>query len=52
MRRLALLPDMSRRANVQELMEDPACDEARLIRTVASFRAVNRLAARYRTGTT
>jgi len=32
-----------------ELMDDPACDEAMLIRTLDQFRSINRLVSRYRT---
>lgn len=32
-----------------ELMDDPACDEVLLLRTVDQFRSINRLVGRYRT---
>ncbi|WP_372846001.1 methyltransferase domain-containing protein [Pontiella sp.] len=44
-----MLPDLSSRATVRELMDEPDCDEARLLRTVRQFSAINRLVGRYRT---
>ncbi len=44
----ALFPDLSRRVNVAELMDDPECSEQRLLRTVRSFALLNRLVSRYR----
>jgi len=43
-----LFPDLSRRVDIPELMDDPACSEERLIRTVRRFALLNRLVARYR----
>lgn len=44
-----MIPDFSRRANIPELMDDPNCDEARLLRTVRQFSSINRGVSRYRT---
>jgi len=44
-----LLPDLSRRALLPELMDDPHCDADRLLRTVRQFALINRLVSRYRT---
>jgi 2-polyprenyl-3-methyl-5-hydroxy-6-metoxy-1,4-benzoquinol methylase len=41
--------DFSRREEMPELMDLPDCDEARLLRTVAQFKWINAVAARYRT---
>jgi len=43
-----MLPDLSQRATVNELMDDPTCNETLLIRTLQQFSSVNRLVARYR----
>ncbi len=40
--------DFSRRWTGVEVMDDPACDTRRLLRTVAQFRVINRLVSRYR----
>lgn len=39
--------DFSRRWGGVEVMDDPACDEAMLLRTLAQFRWINRLVSRY-----
>ncbi|MCF7818965.1 MAG: methyltransferase domain-containing protein [Kiritimatiellales bacterium] len=44
-----MLPDFSRRAAMDELMDAPDCDETRLLRTVRQFASINRQVARYRT---
>lgn len=44
----APFPDLSRRADVPERMDDPVCDEQELLRTVRRFRLLNRLVTRYR----
>jgi len=43
-----LFPDLSHRANIAELMDDPACSEECLLKTVRSFTLLNRLVSRYR----
>jgi len=40
--------DFSRRWKGEELMDDPSCDEALLLRTIAQFTLMNRLVSRYR----
>ena len=40
--------DFSRRWLGEELMDDPACDEAKLLRTIRQFTTINRLVSRYR----
>jgi len=44
-----MLPDLSVRASIPELMDEPDCDETRLLRTVRQFASINRMVARYRT---
>jgi len=44
-----MLPDLSVRATISELMDEPDCDETRLLRTVRQFASINRKVARYRT---
>jgi len=44
-----MIPNFSRRADIPELMDDPNCDEAKLLRTVRQFESINRLVSRYRT---
>lgn len=44
-----IIPDLSVRSSMDELMDDPACDEAKLLRTVRQFCAINRQVSRYRT---
>lgn len=44
-----MIPDLCTRWNGSELMDDPACDETKLLRTVAQFRTINLLVGRYRT---
>ena len=44
-----MIPDLSSRADIAELMDDPACNEAMLLRTVRQFASINRRVARYRT---
>jgi hypothetical protein len=44
-----MLPDLSVRATLHELMDEPDCDETRLLRTVRQFASINRLVGRYRT---
>lgn len=39
---------MRERARLTEWMDDPACDEAMLLRTIGQFRLLNRVVARYR----
>jgi len=41
--------DFSRRWIGAELMDDPSCDETRLLRTLSQFSVMNRLVSRYRT---
>jgi hypothetical protein len=41
-------PDLTVRAHIRERMDDPGCDETRLLRTVRRFRLLNRLVSRYR----
>jgi len=43
-----LFPNLASRADIPELMDDPSCDEATLLRTVAGFRSLNRWLTRYR----
>jgi hypothetical protein len=50
--RRVLFPNLTRREHVSELMDDPLCDGARLLRTVRRFRPLNRLVARYRSALT
>lgn len=44
-----MLPDLSTRALTSELMDNPNCNEARLLRTLRQFASINRLVSRYRT---
>jgi len=44
-----MIPNFSKRAEIPELMDDPNCDEAKLLRTVGQFASINRLVSRYRT---
>lgn len=44
-----MLPDLSVRSTINELMDEPDCDETRLLRTVRQFASINRQVARYRT---
>jgi hypothetical protein len=44
----SLFPNLSRRAQIPELMDDPACSEERLLKTVRCFTLLNRLVSRYR----
>jgi hypothetical protein len=44
-----MIPDLSIRATIDELMDDPGCDETKLLRTVRQFESINRRVARYRT---
>ena len=44
-----LVPDLTVRASVPELMDDPACSTEQLVRTLRQFSVINRLFARYRT---
>jgi SAM-dependent methyltransferase len=44
-----MLPDFTSRALISELMDNPNCDETRLLRTIRQFASINRLVARYRT---
>jgi len=44
-----MIPDLSTRADLRELMDDPACDEKLLLRTIRQFSSINRLVSRYRT---
>ncbi|MDF7806736.1 methyltransferase domain-containing protein [Pontiellaceae bacterium B12219] len=44
-----ILPNLSARETMDELMDAPDCDETRLLRTVRQFSAINRQVARYRT---
>ncbi len=44
-----MIPDFSKRAEIDELMDNPNCDEAKLLRTVRQFASINRLVSRYRT---
>ncbi len=48
-RRIPVWPDLRSRWNGIELMDDPACSEVVLWRTLAQFERVNRLVSRYRT---
>lgn len=44
-----MCPDFSIRATIDEMMDDPACDETMLLRTVRQFSSINRQVSRYRT---
>jgi 2-polyprenyl-3-methyl-5-hydroxy-6-metoxy-1,4-benzoquinol methylase len=44
-----MIPDFSIRANIAELMDDPACDTTKLLRTIRQFESINRRVARFRT---
>jgi len=44
-----IFPDLSVRATINELMDEPDCDEVKLLRTVRQFTSINRLVSRYRT---
>ncbi len=44
-----MLPNFSDRATINELMDNPNCDEVRLLRTIHQFASINRLVSRYRT---
>ncbi len=44
----ALFPDLSRRSDIAERMDDPKCSAERLLKTVRSFALLNRLVSRYR----
>lgn len=46
------LPDFTRRVLDAELMDDPACDERLLLRTIEQFATINRLVSRYRSSLT
>ena len=48
MKRGGFLPDLRHRADIPEMMDDPFCDEAKLVRTIAGFRLLNLLVTRYR----
>ena len=43
-----LLPDLSIRSDQKEIMEDPDCDPAFLVRTLNQFKWINILVSRYR----
>ncbi len=43
-----MIPDMTKRSTSLELMDDPACDTNKLLRTVDQFRVTNLLFSRYR----
>jgi len=44
-----MLPDLTVRSTISELMDEPDCCETMLLRTVRQFAIINRLVARYRT---
>jgi len=44
-----MVPDLTKRSDLAELMDDPACPEVMLLRTIRQFASINRLVARYRT---
>lgn len=44
-----IVPDLSVRSTINELMDEPGCDERKLLRTVRQFASINRLVSRYRT---
>lgn len=44
-----MFPDFSNRADIDELMDAPDCDEVKLLRTVRQFSSINGLVSRYRT---
>jgi len=44
-----MLPDLSIRATLDERMDAPNCNEAKLLRTIRQFASINRQVARYRT---
>jgi 2-polyprenyl-3-methyl-5-hydroxy-6-metoxy-1,4-benzoquinol methylase len=44
-----MLPDLSTRSTIHELMDNPDCDETKLLRTIQQFSSINRQVARYRT---
>jgi len=43
-----LFPNLSQRAQIPELMDNPACNEEELLKTVRHFSLLNRLVSRYR----
>lgn len=44
-----MIPNLSKRSTLPELMDNPDCDEALLLRTIRQFTSINRLVSRYRT---
>ena len=44
-----MLPDFSQRATIKEQMDNPDCDESKLLHTLHQFSSINRQVSRYRT---